>query len=38
MIGAISSIAYAILDMIAPTIRVRAEPKKKVIVEGTKKN
>jgi hypothetical protein len=38
MIGAISSIAYAILDMVAPTIRVRGEQKKKIIVEGTKQN
>jgi|LauGreDrversion4_2_1035121.scaffolds.fasta_scaffold191720_3 hypothetical protein len=38
MIGAISSITYAILDMIAPTIKIKAEPKNNSVVEANIKN
>ena len=38
MIGAISSITYAILDMIAPTIKIQAETKNKSVVEANIKN
>lgn len=34
MIGAISSITYAILDMIAPTIKIKSNPKNNSIVEA----
>lgn len=34
MIGAISAITYAILDMIAPTIKIKAETKNKSVVEA----
>ena len=36
MIGAISSITYGILDMIAPTIKIRGDKKRKeTVVEAT---
>lgn len=34
MIGAISSITYAILDMIAPTIKIKSNPKNNSVVEA----
>lgn len=34
MIGAISSITYAILDMVAPTIKIKATTKNNSVVEA----
>ena len=38
MIGAISSITYAILDMIAPTIQIKSRAKIESVVEANIKN